>query len=51
MGQTNERKNPGTHQTWRHAIKQYQTDRDPCAPQATRRTPTGCNVYPAGRLN
>lgn len=29
---TIELKNPGTHQTWRHAIKQYQTDRDPRAP-------------------
>jgi len=29
---TIELKNPGTHQTWLHAIKQYQTDRDPRAP-------------------
>ena len=29
---TIELKNPGTHQTWRHAIKQYQSDRDPRAP-------------------
>lgn len=29
---TIELKNPGTHQTWRHAIKQYQTDRDPRVP-------------------
>lgn len=29
---TIELKNPGTHQTWRHAIKQYQADRDPRAP-------------------
>ena len=29
---TIELKNPGTHQTWRHAIKQYQRDRDPRAP-------------------
>jgi type I restriction enzyme R subunit len=29
---TIELKNPGTHQTWRHAIQQYQTDRDPRAP-------------------
>lgn len=29
---TIELKNPGTHQNWRHAIKQYQTDRDPRAP-------------------
>jgi type I restriction enzyme, R subunit len=28
---TIELKNPGTHQNWRHAIKQYQTDRDPRA--------------------
>jgi type I restriction enzyme R subunit len=26
---TIELKNPGTHQTWRHAVKQYQSDRDP----------------------
>lgn len=29
---TIELKNPGTHQNWRHAIKQYRTDRDPRAP-------------------
>lgn len=29
---TIELKNPGTHQTWRHAVKQYQADRDPRAP-------------------
>lgn len=29
---TIELKNPGTHQSWRHAIKQYQSDRDPRAP-------------------
>jgi len=29
---TIELKNPGTHQTWRHAVRQYQTDRDPRAP-------------------
>ncbi len=29
---TIELKNPGTHQTWRHAIKQYQSDRDPRVP-------------------
>ncbi len=29
---TIELKNPGTHQTWRHAVKQYQGDRDPRAP-------------------
>ncbi|MFN7536194.1 MAG: type I restriction endonuclease subunit R [Burkholderiales bacterium] len=29
---TIELKNPGTHQTWRHAIQQYQTDRDPRVP-------------------
>ncbi len=29
---TIELKNPGTGQTWRHAIRQYQTDRDPRAP-------------------
>lgn len=29
---TCELKNPGTHQTWRNAVKQYQTDRDPQAP-------------------
>lgn len=29
---TIELKNPGTHQTWRHAIKQYQIDRAPRAP-------------------
>ena len=29
---TCELKNPGTGQTWRHAIKQYQQDRDPRAP-------------------
>ena len=29
---TLELKNPGTGQTFRHAIKQYQTDRDPSAP-------------------
>jgi type I restriction enzyme R subunit len=29
---TIELKNPGTGQNWRHAIKQYQTDRDPRAP-------------------
>jgi len=29
---TCELKNPGTGQTWRHAVKQYQTDRDPQAP-------------------
>lgn len=29
---TIELKNPGTHQTWRNAITQYQTDRDPRAP-------------------
>ena len=26
---TIELKNPGTHQTWRHAVAQYQNDRDP----------------------
>lgn len=29
---TCELKNPATHQTWRHAVKQYQQDRDPNAP-------------------
>lgn len=29
---TCELKNPGTHQTWRDAVHQYQTDRDPNAP-------------------
>lgn len=29
---TCELKNPGTHQTWRNAIKQYKEDRDPAAP-------------------
>lgn len=29
---TIELKNPGTGQSWRHAVKQYQTDRDPRAP-------------------
>lgn len=29
---TIELKNPGTHQSWRHAVRQYQTDRDPRAP-------------------
>jgi type I restriction enzyme R subunit len=29
---TIELKNPGTHQNWRHAIKQYQSDRDPRVP-------------------
>jgi len=29
---TCELKNPGTHQTWRNAIKQYKEDRDPSAP-------------------
>ena len=29
---TIELKNPGTHQSWRHAIRQYQADRDPRAP-------------------
>jgi type I restriction enzyme R subunit len=29
---TCELKNPGTGQTWRHAVRQYQTDRDPRAP-------------------
>ena len=29
---TCELKNPGTHQNWRHARKQYQEDRDPQAP-------------------
>lgn len=29
---TIELKNPGTGQTWRHAVRQYQTDRDPRAP-------------------
>jgi len=29
---TIELKNPGTHQTWRHAVTQYQSDRDPRAP-------------------
>lgn len=29
---TIELKNPGTNQTWRHAVRQYQTDRDPRAP-------------------
>lgn len=29
---TIELKNPGTHQTWRHAVKQYQSDRDPRVP-------------------
>lgn len=29
---TCELKNPGTGQTWRHAVKQYQQDRDPRAP-------------------
>jgi type I restriction enzyme R subunit len=29
---TIELKNPGTHQTWRHAVRQYQTERDPRAP-------------------
>lgn len=29
---TIELKNPATHQTWRHAVRQYQADRDPRAP-------------------
>ena len=29
---TCELKNPSTQQTWRHAVRQYQTDRDPNAP-------------------
>jgi type I restriction enzyme, R subunit len=29
---TCELKNPGTHQNWRHAVKQYKEDRDPRAP-------------------
>lgn len=29
---TIELKNPSTHQTWRHAVRQYQQDRDPRAP-------------------
>ena len=29
---TIELKNPGTQQSWRHAVRQYQTDRDPRAP-------------------
>lgn len=29
---TIELKNPGTGQSWRHAVQQYQTDRDPRAP-------------------
>ena len=29
---TIELKNPGTHQTWRHAVRQYQNDRDPRVP-------------------
>lgn len=29
---TIELKNPGTGQSWRHAVKQYKTDRDPRAP-------------------
>ncbi|MFZ3018106.1 MAG: type I restriction endonuclease [Gallionella sp.] len=29
---TIELKNPGTGQSWRHAVRQYQTDRDPRAP-------------------
>ena len=29
---TVELKNPGTHQSWRHAIQQYQSDRDPRVP-------------------
>lgn len=29
---TCELKNPGTHQTWRNAVKQYKEDRDPQAP-------------------
>ena len=29
---TCELKNPNTHQNWRHAVKQYQQDRDPRAP-------------------
>ena len=29
---TIELKNPGTHQTWRHAVTQYQSDRDPRVP-------------------
>ncbi len=29
---TIELKNPGTHQSWRHAVRQYQADRDPRAP-------------------
>jgi type I restriction enzyme, R subunit len=29
---TCELKNPGTHQSWRNAVKQYQEDRDPQAP-------------------
>jgi type I restriction enzyme, R subunit len=29
---TIELKNPGTHQNWRHAIRQYREDRDPRAP-------------------
>ncbi|MEW6160195.1 MAG: type I restriction endonuclease [Verrucomicrobiota bacterium] len=29
---TIELKNPGTHQNWRHAVRQYKEDRDPRAP-------------------
>jgi len=29
---TIERKNPGTGQNWRHAVRQYREDRDPRAP-------------------
>lgn len=32
---TCELKNPGTGQSWRHAVRQYQTDRDPRAPLFT----------------
>lgn len=35
---TCELKNPGTHQTWRNAVSQYQTDRDPRAPLFTFKT-------------
>jgi type I restriction enzyme R subunit len=37
---TCELKNPGTGQTWRHAVAQYQTDRDPRAPLFTFKTRT-----------
>ena len=43
---TIELKNPGTHQTWRHAIKQYQSDRDPRAPLFDFKNARWCTLPP-----